>query len=156
MMRKILLATAVVAALGSISVPASAQIYLQIAPPQPRVEVVPAARMGYAWAPGYWDWRGNRHAWVAGHWERERPGYAYVAPEWRERDGRWYMERNGWQERRADRMARGRDSDGDGVPDRRDAQPYNPNVTQGGMRRDNDGDGVPNRLDNRPNNPNRN
>ncbi len=156
MIRKLLLATSVVAALGSISVPASAAVYLQVAPPPARVEVVPAPRRGYTWAPGYWDWRGNRHAWVAGHWVRERPGYAYVAPAWVERDGRWYMERHGWERRRAERIARqNRDSDGDGVPDRHDAQPYNPNVTLGSARRDNDGDGVPNRYDNFPNNPNR-
>jgi hypothetical protein len=103
MIRKILLASAAVAAMGSFSVPASAAIYVDVAPPAPRVEVVPAPRVGYAWAPGYWDWRDNRHTWTTGHWERERPGYAYVAPEWRERDGHWYMERHGWERREARR-----------------------------------------------------
>ena len=79
-----------------------------------------------------------------------------MEPRWVHRDGRWYMERRGWVQRDYDRTARrGRDSDGDGVPNRRDAQPYNPNVTLGSARRDNDGDGVANRYDNRPNNPNR-
>jgi WXXGXW repeat (2 copies) len=108
MIRKILLASAVVAAMGSFSVPASAALYVEIAPPAPRVEVVPSPRYGYTWAPGYWDWRGNRHAWVTGHWERERPGYAYVAPEWVQRDGRWTMDRHGWERREERREERAR------------------------------------------------
>ena len=121
MMKKILLASAVVAAMGSVTVPAQAAVFVEVAPPPPRVEVMPAPRRGYTWAPGYWDYRGNRHAWVAGHWERERVGYAYVPHAWVERDGRWYMERHGWE-----RSAR-RDNDGDGVPNRYDSRPNNPN-----------------------------
>ena len=106
MIRKILLASSVVAAMAGISVPAQAQIYVGIAPPAARVEVVPAPRTGYTWAPGYWDYRSGRYDWVVGHWETDRPGYAYVAPTWIERDGRWYVERNGWREREARREAR--------------------------------------------------
>lgn len=133
MIKKILLASAVVASLGSISVPASAAIYVDVAPPAPRAEIVPAPRRGYTWAPGYWDWRANRHVWIEGHWVRERSGYAFVEPRWIQRDGRWYMERHGWERRAM------RDRDRDGVPNRFD--------------RDKDGDGVPNRFDSRPNNP---
>lgn len=115
MIRKILLASAVVAALGSISVPAQAQIFVGVAPPATRVEVIPAPRTGYTWAPGYWDWRDNRHTWVNGHWEADRPGFAYVAPTWVERDGRWYMERNGWREARREAREERRE-------DRRDAR----------------------------------
>jgi hypothetical protein len=106
MIRKILLASTVVAAMGTFSVPAQAQLYVGIAPPAARVEVVPAPRTGYTWAPGYWDWRADRYAWVSGHWEADRPGYAYVAPTWVERNGRWYMEHNGWARREARREAR--------------------------------------------------
>ncbi len=120
MLKKLLIATAVAGSLGSIAVPAAAAVYVQVAPPAPRVEVVPAPRPGYTWVNGFWDWRGNRHVWVAGHWVRERPGYAYMEPRWVERDGRWYMERRGWE-----RSAR-RDNDGDGVPNRFDSRPNNP------------------------------
>ena len=106
MIRKILLASAVVAAMGTFSLPASTAVYVEVAPPAPRVEVMPAPRYGYTWAPGYWDWRGNRHFWVAGHWERDRPGYAFVPHRWVERDGRWYMERHGWERREARREER--------------------------------------------------
>ena len=120
MMKKILLVAVLAATMGGIAAPAAAVVYVQVAPPAPRTEVVPAPRPGHAWAPGYWDWRGKRHVWVAGHWLRERRGYAYAEPRWVERDGRWHMERRGWQ--RASR-----DRDGDGVPNRLDRRPDNPN-----------------------------
>jgi hypothetical protein len=48
-------------------------------------------------------------------WVRARPGYAYRPPEWRERDGRWEYRRGYW------------DRDRDGVPNRYDRRPDNPN-----------------------------
>lgn len=47
------------------------------------------------------------------------------------------------------------DRDGDGIPNRFDAQPNRPNrdIRGYGTRRDRDHDGVPNRFDARPNNP---
>jgi YXWGXW repeat-containing protein len=134
MMKKLLLGTMVAASLGvgSVSV-ATADVFVRVAPPAPRTEVVPPARRGYVWTPGYWDWRGNRHVWVNGHYVRERRGYHYATPSWHEQNGRWVLQRGGW--------ARG-DRDHDGVPNRAD--------------RDRDGDGVPNRVDSNPNNPRRN
>lgn len=93
----------------------SVDIQLNFAPPPPRYEVVPAPRTGYVWSSGHWQWSGGRHVWVAGHWERARVGYVYYAPRWVERGGRWYYEPSRW------------DRDGDGVPNRRDARPNNPN-----------------------------
>lgn len=113
-----LLAAAIAATLGGIAVPASADTYVTIAPPALRVEAVPADRPGYTWVPGYWNWNGRRHVWVAGTWVRARHGYAYTNPHWVERDGRWMLERGGWH--RGDR-------DGDGIPNRFDAHPNNPN-----------------------------
>ena len=119
MIRKILLAAVVAASLGGVTVPAAAaDIYVRREPPPPREEVVPAPRRGYAWAPGYWDWRGKRHVWHAGSWVRERPGHRYRETRWVERDGRWYLSRGRWE--------RMRDRDGDGVPDRFDRRPDNP------------------------------
>jgi hypothetical protein len=108
-------------------------IVVQKAPPALRREAVPAARRGYEWIPGYWNWTGRRYVWTKGHYEKVRRGYVYARPEWRQGDNGWTMERGGW--RRGDR-------DGDGVPNR--------------MDRDRDNDGVRNRDDARPNNPNRN
>ena len=119
MIKKVLLATLVAAAVGGTAVPtiASADVIVRVAPPAPRYEVVPAARRGWVWVPGYWDWRRGRHVWVSGTWVRERPGYRYYGPQWAERDGRWHMAQGYW--RRGDR-------DGDGVPNRYDRAPDNP------------------------------
>ena len=121
-MRKLIAGSLIAAALGSVALPAAARsevdFYVGVAPPAPRYEVVPAPRAGWVWAPGYWEWRHHRHVWVAGHWVRARPGYVYAPARWAERDGRYYYDAPAWH--------RHRDSDGDGVPDRYDAAPYNP------------------------------
>lgn len=132
--RKTLVIAACAATMGMtlpLATSAAVDVYFNVAPPSPRVEVTPAPRAGYVWVPGYWDARGQRHVWVRGHWERDRRGYRFVEPRWVERDGRWYLERPRWA----------RDRDRDGVPNRFD--------------RDRDGDGVPNHRDNYPNNPRR-
>jgi hypothetical protein len=144
--RKLLIAALLASTLGVVSVPASADvgIYLDVAPPPPRYEVVPAPRAGFIWAPGFWEWRNGRHYWARGHWERERHGYYWHPSRWEQRDGRWAFERGGWNRERWEdrRVARGYgDRDRDGVPNRFD--------------RDRDGDGVPNRYDRAPDNPHR-
>lgn len=151
MLIKKVLVSALLAAgvLGAVAMPlpgaAAIDIYVNVAPPVDRVEIVPAPRRGQVWAPGYWNYRGNKHHWVKGSWVRERQGYAYEPNRWVERDGRWNLERSRWN--RAER----RDSDGDGIPNRRDPTP-NGNRPRPGDR---DGDGVPNNRDSRPDNPHR-
>ena len=113
-------------------------IVVQKAPPAMRREAIPAARRGYQWIPGYWDWNGRRYTWVKGHHERVRVGYVYARPEWRRDGDGWVMQRGGWN-----RGPNG-DRDRDGIPNYADR----PN-------RDRDGDGVRNQQDARPNNPNR-
>ena len=135
--RKVLLAALIVSSMGAVSLPASAEVYIDVAPPPPRHEVVPAPRAGYVWAPGYCDWRGHHHVWVRGHWEREHHGMYWHPNRWVERDGRWSLEHGHWDRQR---YAMG-DRDHDGVPNRYD--------------RDRDGDGVPNRYDRAPDNPHR-
>lgn len=128
---------------------AQVNIVIGNAPPPPRYEVVPAARRGYEWAPGYWNWNGRRHVWTAGHWERARVGYSYRRHEWQQGDDGWRLNRGGWQrgERNGNNgygsnRANSNDRDRDGVPNR--------------MDRDRDGDGVSNRRDRNPNDPRRN
>ena len=118
MIRRIFLAAAIAASMAGIATPAAAVVYVQVAPPPPRVEAVPQPRRGYVWAPGHWEWRHKHHVWVGGTWVRARRGYAYSPPEWRERGGRWYMQQGRW--------ARG-DNDRDGVPNGMDRSPNNPN-----------------------------
>ena len=144
-MKKTLIAVMLASSSAVFALPAAAEIYVNIAPPAPRYEVVPAPRAGYVWVPGYWDWRGNRHVWMRGHWERERHGYYWHPNRWIERDGHYVLEKGRWdRERYAEHRGRGGeygDRDRDGVPNRYD--------------RDKDGDGVPNRYDSNPNNPRR-
>lgn len=84
----------------SVAPPASAQVGFSLTvgtpPPPPRYERVPAPRPGYIWAPGYWNWSGNRYVWVRGDWHRVRPGYVYVQPRWEHRGNRWVYERARW------------------------------------------------------------
>jgi hypothetical protein len=147
MKRKLLLGALAVSSIAIAPLPASAAVdlYVNIAPPAPRYEVLPAPRAGYVWQPGFWEWRGDRHYWRKGHWVRERPGYYWHPSRWEHHDGRWVMRQGGWhRERYAYYDGRGRgygDRDRDGVPNRYD--------------RDRDNDGVPNRYDERPNNPSR-
>jgi hypothetical protein len=61
--RKLLLATLWLAAAASMAPAVSSagvSIDIDVAPPPARVEVVPDARPGFVWAPGYWEWRGHR------------------------------------------------------------------------------------------------
>jgi hypothetical protein len=130
------------ALLGTSAQAASASIYVQIAPPAPRVEVVPAPRRGHNWVPGHWEWRHRAYAWVPGYFIAVRPGFTYAQPQWVQSGGRWAYRAGGWVRAEPPRHVRpGHDRDRDGVPNRFD--------------RDRDGDGVPNRFDRRPDNPNR-
>lgn len=139
MFTRTILATCIVTTISLTALPAHAihtpghgAVWVREAPPALRHETVPAARRGYVWVPGYWDWQGRRHVWHQGSWVRSRQGHAYAQPTWVERDGRWYIQRGHWTRR---------DRDRDGVPNRLD--------------RDRDGDGVRNSQDRRPNDPNR-
>ena len=117
-------------AIAVLPLPAAAAvgIYVDVAPPAPRHEVVPAPRAGYLWVPGFWDWRGNRHVWSKGRWERARSGYHFHPNRWEMHDGRWQLERGRWdRERYVENHHNGHgDRDHDGVPNRYDNAPNNP------------------------------
>lgn len=92
-----------VLALGSVALlPMSASAHtamsidVRIAPPVPRVEVVPAPRAGYLWSPGYWQWHSHQHVWIAGHWLRERRGYHWVPEHWEAKGAAWRFHRGYW------------------------------------------------------------
>jgi hypothetical protein len=118
MIKKLVLAAVLAASFGSVVPAANAALIVRVAPPPPREEIIPAPRSGHVWSAGHWEWRNRHHQWVGGTWVRERRGYHYSQPTWVENNGRWRMERGNW--RRGDR-------DGDGVPNRRDNAPNNPN-----------------------------
>jgi hypothetical protein len=119
MLKKVLLASMIAASFASMPLVSVARtVVITQAPPEPRAEHVPPPRRGYEWAPGYWDWRHGRHVWVSGHWVRARHGHHWEGDRWVERNGHW--------ERMPGHWARG-DRDGDGVPNRMDSHPNNPN-----------------------------
>jgi hypothetical protein len=66
-----LLASVVIAGWSAGSVQAQVAVVVgERAMPAPIVEVVPAARPGWAWVPGHWIWRRGAWFWVKGHHER--------------------------------------------------------------------------------------
>ena len=117
-MRKLIIGSLAVAALGSLSLPAAAHTNLDfvvsIGPPPVYREYLPPPRAGFVWVPGYWGWRYGRYDWIPGRWVRHRPAYHYDPIRWRHREGP-YFGYSGW-----------RDADRDGVPNRFDRRPFNP------------------------------
>jgi len=72
-------------------------VVVDIAPPAPYVEMVPAMPYpGAFWIGGYWGWNGGRHQWVPGRWDRPRAGYAYHPHTWVQQGGRWHLQGGGW------------------------------------------------------------
>ncbi|HEY4068607.1 MAG TPA: hypothetical protein VGM74_17015 [Burkholderiaceae bacterium] len=79
---------------------AEAPLVVDVAPPPPMVEVVPALPFaGALWIGGYWGWSGGRHQWIGGHYERPRPGYAWRPHAWVNVGGRWHSQGGGWVRR---------------------------------------------------------
>ena len=72
-------------------------VEVNVAPPPVRVVEVPAPRMGYVWAPGYWNWNGREHVWVEGRWIGERRGQHWVPEDWVEHNGNWRLAQGHWE-----------------------------------------------------------
>jgi hypothetical protein len=71
-------------------------VTIDVAPPPVRVEALPPPRVGFVWAPGFWEWQGRAHVWVPGRWVAARPGFHWVpdrwvpvGPHWRHAPGHW-------------------------------------------------------------------
>ncbi|MES2206016.1 MAG: YXWGXW repeat-containing protein [Pseudomonadota bacterium] len=81
------------------TLPAMARSYIEIetAPPPVRQEIIPGHKRGYIWAPGYWNWRGNRHVWMAGHWVKERPGRRWIPEHWEQHGRRYHFSPGHWE-----------------------------------------------------------
>ena len=96
--RILLAAIALSAAMVSLPGVARTFVEIQVAPPAPRLEVVPPARVGYVWAPGYWRWNGRHHVWIRGSWVRERRGWHCERVAWVQGpNGRWHLARGHWE-----------------------------------------------------------
>jgi hypothetical protein len=106
--RNLLLASLI--ALGVTSLPANARVDVdvRIAPPIPRIEIVPPPRLGYVWAPGFWHWEGRHHVWISGHWNQARPGHRWISERWSSHDRGYRFEPGHWeQDRGHDHRGRG-------------------------------------------------
>jgi hypothetical protein len=75
---------------------ARSYVEVDVAPPEVRYEEVPAARVGYVWAPGYWEWHHREHVWVKGRYIRERHGYHWVGARWNHEGERYRFEVGHW------------------------------------------------------------
>jgi len=76
----------------------SVAIWAPVAPPPPRVEVIPVApSRDHIWIPGYWHWESNQHRWMEGHWEERREHEHWVPHRW-ERDDhdQWRLNGGYW------------------------------------------------------------
>jgi hypothetical protein len=65
------------------------------APPPPREERQ-AARAGFEWVAGHWDWRHKKWEWVAGRWEKEHPGKHWTAGHWDHAGATWTYTEGTW------------------------------------------------------------
>jgi WXXGXW repeat (2 copies) len=93
-MRRLLIALSFAALASTMAARAdveNAVVSRAMSPPAAQSENVPAARKGYAWSPGFWDWRGTRYVWMKGEWVREKPGYRWEGWHWVGEAGRWYF-----------------------------------------------------------------
>jgi hypothetical protein len=68
-----------------------------MAPPAPRVVIVPEPRPGYEWQPGYWTRESGDWAWVDGRWVELPPHYRYAPTHWEQApDGTWQLIPGRW------------------------------------------------------------
>jgi hypothetical protein len=127
---------------------ANAQYTVRVAPPPPMHEVVPGERPGFVWAPGHYEWRHGHYTWFRGHWMHEREGYVYREPRWIQRgEGNWALVGGTWErDHDHDRYAQNRRGDEEHRHWDREHRRW---------EHDHDGDGVPNRYDAHPNDPDR-
>jgi hypothetical protein len=86
-------------AASAFAAPAYAQLSINVnlAPPAPQYEVVPAIQPGYVWAPGYWGLNGERHVWVRGRAIVQRDGYRWQPDRWEQRDQAYYRSAGYWE-----------------------------------------------------------
>jgi hypothetical protein len=89
---------------GVAIVPASAAVDIgvgiNIGPPAPRYEVVPAPRPGYYWRAGHWFWNGSQYVWRPGYFVARPAGYynrAWIPGHWVHRPAGWFFVEGHWR-----------------------------------------------------------
>jgi hypothetical protein len=69
----------------------------QPAPPAPIAETTPAARRGFVFVKGNYEWRDGDYEWVPGHWEREQRNKTWRDGGWAQVSGKWTWTPGSWQ-----------------------------------------------------------
>ncbi len=78
--------------------PPPGEVYADVEPPAPQVEVVGTAPSpNHFWIGGHWGWAGGRHVWEPGRWELRRQGYVYAPGAWAREGGRWHWREGYWR-----------------------------------------------------------
>jgi hypothetical protein len=73
-------------------------VYVQTAPPAPKVETRPARPVpGAVWVSGHWKWNGHRYVWISGHWDRTPRSSAWVPGHWEKRPRGWVWIPGHWR-----------------------------------------------------------
>ena len=93
--------TIALAAVGAAVFPelvcAGAEIVTDAPPPPDRVEHAPAARDGYVWGAGHWEWNGHSYVWISGTWIPERRAAHWVVARWEQVGTQWHYIAGHWQ-----------------------------------------------------------
>ena len=78
---------------------AQEHVVVRVAPPAPRLEIVPRAPSAHHfWVHGYWAYHPQHgYVWYGGHYEYEHPGYAWEPAHWSERGGYWHFVGGHWR-----------------------------------------------------------
>jgi hypothetical protein len=97
-MNKALIFLAMLAAMASAALPASAQVSgsVRFGPPPARYERIPGPPgPGYVWQGGEWFWNGNRYVWHNGHYVRHERG-RWIPAHWRQTPRGWVRVEGHW------------------------------------------------------------
>ena len=98
-MKRLLLASAILAGTLTACGGGVYGYYSPVAPPPLRREVVIASPgPGFVWTAGYWSYAGRDYVWVPGAWVRPpRARAVWVAPRWERAGGRWGFRGGHWR-----------------------------------------------------------
>jgi hypothetical protein len=88
---------ALAAPLPSFAAPAEVRVLVDVAPPAPKVSAPPAAKVGYVWSSGYWNWNGSAYVWTEGSWVAvAEPTKTWIPPTWTKVNNQWYFTAGHW------------------------------------------------------------
>lgn len=85
LLSRLVLGASVVGLAACYPAPPPDAMYVRVAPPAYRAEVMGVAPgPGYFWIGGYWEWGGAEYRWVPGSWVvRPHPGAGWIRGHWR-------------------------------------------------------------------------